>query len=91
MTPTDEETTAYSRFHMFRRGWTDGSGGRSMDPKRGSPKTKAAQEAVPDPVLLAAYEEGYTEGYTARKEGLQKAAKFYGYEPSILRTVEALT
>ena len=89
MIKTDEESKAYSNWHMYRRGWSDGSFGRAMDPNRWKPKTKAAQEAKPNPELVAEYECGYTDGYTARKEALQKAAESYGYKPSILRTAEA--
>ena len=67
-------------FQCYRSGWMAAARGGAMDPKF----TKHA-----DADFAAEYERGFTDGYTANRETMVKAAERLGYTPRIIRTVEA--
>jgi hypothetical protein len=74
MVPTAEERTAHERYSTYIRGWRQGAGIQPMDPKFSE-----------HPTLGVTYQEGYADGQKARSEAGRKAAKRFGYKPSILR------
>ena len=88
MSKPGEDPTPFESLQMYERGWTDGAGGRAMDPNRHKTKTKAAQAATLRPELVRFYDTGYTDGVNVRKKSLKEAADALGYEPTILRVQE---
>lgn len=76
MSRDESEILAANRFHTWRLGWRDGAMRRAMNPS-------AANHS--DPVLAAAYREGYSEGTVAANTANAAACERYGYAPSVLR------
>lgn len=72
--------TPFERFHCYTRGWEAGAGIRPVDQCYVMHKDTRFQRL---------YTEGWNAGVQARVKASAKAAKRFGYKPSILRTVKA--
>lgn len=71
---TAEEREAWERYQTYMKGWRHGTSTKPMDPVFSEHKR-----------LGETYKAGYTDGYKARVEASNKAAKHFGYVPSVLR------
>jgi hypothetical protein len=74
MSKTPEEREAHERFLVYMRGWRHGACMKAMDP------TLAHHQKYGQ-----TYDQGYADGHKSRSDASQRAAKRFGYTPSILR------
>lgn len=73
---TQKDIDAGNQWQAYRMGWTKGSNVSAMDPKL---------TEHDNPLIVAAYNLGYTDGRRARNEALTAAETRYGYKQEILR------
>ena len=72
--------TPFELFHCYMRGWEAGAGVKPADQRFVMHKDTRFQRF---------YTEGWNVGVQARVKASAKAAKRFGYKPSILRTAKA--
>jgi hypothetical protein len=71
---------AGNQYLSYQKGWAAGAAVRAMDP---------AFLTHTDEKIVAAYNQGYSDGRLARSKALQDAADHYKYKVSILRLCNA--
>lgn len=76
---TQAEIDAANQYHAYQKGWIAGACVRAMDPA-------AAHHA--DPLIRAAYNQGYADGRRTRNLAMQMAATKYGHTLSVLRLMD---
>jgi len=73
-----ERTQAHELYMSYGRGWRDGAVNKAIDEKFSKHPTRLD--------LTKAYMAGYEDGEMDRQIATNRAARNYGYVPSILRT-----
>ena len=74
---TAAQIDAANRYEAYMRGWKDGASIKAM--------RQEMTALAPKAPLRLSYEDGYTDGRTARAAASQYATRVTGHEPTILR------